>query len=89
MAIGAMYAAQAKGLRVGSDIAITGFDDTPIIQYLTPSLTSVRQPVWDIGQQVISMLTALLSEKPLAETQILVQPKLIVRESTMGHFNPE
>jgi DNA-binding LacI/PurR family transcriptional regulator len=43
MAIGAMHAIQERGLLVGQDMAVTGFDDSPLIQYLHPGLTSVRQ----------------------------------------------
>jgi DNA-binding LacI/PurR family transcriptional regulator len=82
MAIGAMHAVQALGLQVGNDIAITGFDDTPLIQYLTPALTSIRQPVWEIGQQVITMLMGILDEQEKQEKQILLRPQLIVRNSS-------
>ena len=81
MAIGAMHAVQAKGLQVGKDIAITGFDDVPLVQYLKPSLTSVRQPIWEVGQQVIRMLLDLLAEKKTARN-ILLKPRLIVRQSS-------
>ncbi len=82
MAIGAMRAAQERGLQVGVDIAITGFDDYPLVQYLTPPLTSVRQPIWEIGQRIVSMLVALLEGQPLQEKHVLIQPELIVRASS-------
>jgi DNA-binding LacI/PurR family transcriptional regulator len=85
MAIGAIRAAQSKGLRVGVDIAIAGFDDMPAVQYLTPSLTSVRQPIREVGQQVISMLVNILNETPLAAKQILIPPQLVIRASTTGN----
>lgn len=82
MAIGAMHAIQAKGLQVPKDIAVTGFDDVPLVQYLRPSLTSVRQPIWEVGQEVIRMLLDLLAEKIAARKNILLKPRLIVRESS-------
>ncbi len=82
MAIGAMHAVQSHGLCVGEDIAVTGFDDAPMAQYLTPSLTTVRQPVWQIGQQVTAMLLAILDGKTLENPHQLVPPRLIVRDST-------
>lgn len=82
IAIGAMRAIKECGLQVGQDIAVTGFDDVPIIQYLQPALTSVRQPIWEIGRRVIEMLVALLEGSPLPEKQFLIAPQLIVRESS-------
>jgi DNA-binding LacI/PurR family transcriptional regulator len=82
MAIGAMEAARQLGLRVGEDLAITGFDDTPLIQYLNPPLTSVRQPIWEVGQHVIRMLIDILENHPLEERQLLLAPELIVRASS-------
>lgn len=82
MAIGAMHAIQSHGLQVGKDIAVTGFDDVPLVQYLKPSLTSVRQPIWEIGQTVIKLLLALLDGKKDMKDKILLQPHLIVRGSS-------
>lgn len=83
LAVGAMRAIHESGLRVGADIAVTGFDDTPMAQYLTPSLTSVRQPIREIGQSVIDLLVSSLEQVPLSETQIVLSPELIVRESSV------
>ncbi len=83
LAVGAMRAIQESGLRVGADIAVTGFDDTPMAQYLTPALTSVRQPIWQVGQRVIDLLVRSLEQLPLTETQIVLSPELIVRESSL------
>jgi DNA-binding LacI/PurR family transcriptional regulator len=81
MALGVMRAVQDKGLCVGEDIAVTGFDDFPMTQYLMPSLTTVKQPVWHIGEQVVSMLVSILNNEP-ANTKILIKPELIVRDSS-------
>jgi len=82
MAIGAMHAAQARGLQVGKHIAVTGFDDTPAAKYTTPSLTSVSQPIWEIGRQVIDMLVGFLDGREGLEKNILLEPRLVVRDST-------
>ena len=85
MAIGAIWAAKQRGLTVGRDFAIAGFDDAPMVQYLDPPLTSVRQPVWEVGQRIISLLLESISGEPAAEPlDILVEPRLIVRSSTTG-----
>jgi DNA-binding LacI/PurR family transcriptional regulator len=84
MAIGAMRAVAQCGLRVGVDLAVTGFDDTPLAFYIQPSLTSVRQPIWEIGQRLIRlMLDKLASNRPPQPPCILLAPELIVRASTV------
>ena len=82
MAIGALHAIQARGMQAGKDIALTGFDDVPLVQYLTPSLTSVRQPIWEVGQQVMKILIDLLAGKKDLRKNILLKPHLIVRDSS-------
>lgn len=84
MAIGAMNAVRACGLQVGRDIAVTGFDDAPMVQYLAPSLTTVRQPVREVGQRVTSLLLKILDDKPVDDPHQLVIPRLIVRDSSGG-----
>lgn len=82
MAIGAMQAVREIGLMVGKEVAITGFDDTPLIQYLNPPLTSVRQPIWEVGQRVIRMLIDILEGRPLEQRTVLLTPELIIRASS-------
>ncbi len=84
MAIGAMNAIQDRGLEIGRDVAVIGFDDVPMAQYLRPPLTTLRQPIWEIGQRVIAMMLQLLRGEPLTERHILLTPELIVRESSGG-----
>jgi LacI family transcriptional regulator len=67
---------------VGRDIAITGFDDIPLAEHSHPSLTTVRQPIYDIGRRICRMLIRLIQGEKVAERQILLQPELIVRESS-------
>jgi len=82
MAIGAMQAAREVGLEVGVNLAITGYDDTPLIQYLSPPLTSVRQPVWQAGQCAIKILTGIMDGKHAVKSQALLEPQLVVRASS-------
>jgi DNA-binding LacI/PurR family transcriptional regulator len=82
MAIGVMQAIQDSGLKVGQDIAVTGFDDTHLVQYLSPPLTSVHQPIWEIGQRIMSMIVDLLDGRPLLYRYVLLVPQLVVRESS-------
>ena len=82
MALGAISAAQRRGLVVGQDIAITGFDDIPLAEHSHPSLTTVRQPVYEIGRQICRMLIHMILGEELPTRHVLLQPELIVRESS-------
>jgi len=82
IAIGALNDASAAGLIVGQDIAITGYDDIPMAQYFTPSLTTVRQPIATVGQQVVDLLLKQIKGQPIAEKGILLKPELVIRESS-------
>jgi len=84
MAIGAMHAIQEHGLEVGKDIGVSGFDASPYVEYLTPPLTTVAQPVWEVGQQVIEMLVKGLNENNLPEpVGTLLSPTLVIRQSSL------
>lgn len=83
MAIGGMQAAKELGIRIGPELGIVGFDDTPFIRYLSPPLSSLRQPVWEAGHHVIEMLVAILENKPIERRRILLSPELVIRESSL------
>lgn len=82
MAFGAMSAAQERGLVVGEDISITGFDDIPMAEYSHPPLTTLHQPLYQIGGMVCEMLIKLIQGEPLEERYVLLKPELIVRQSS-------
>lgn len=80
-AVGAIHAAQSQGWKVGTDIAIAGFDDAPMAQYLLPPLTTVRQPIRLAGRKCVELLVNLMQGKQPEERQILLKPELIIRAS--------
>ena len=82
MAISVINAATAANLEVGVDLAVVGFDDAPMAGYLRPSLTSLRQPIVDIGERVVTMLIDLVRGGMPVPAQVLLKPRLIVRDST-------
>jgi LacI family transcriptional regulator len=84
MAFGAMQAAQMMGRRVGEDLAVTGFDDIPLAQYANPPLTTVHQPIYEIGQQLTRHLIALIEEEAVEPLRLIIPAELIVRESSGG-----
>lgn len=84
MALGAISAAQQMGLEVGKDVAITGFDNIPLAEHCHPPLTTVHQPIYQIGEMVCEMLIKTVRGEALEEKQIILQPSLMIRQSTTG-----
>jgi len=84
-ALGAMRAIRARGLRVPEDVSVTGFDDLFFAAYLTPALTTVRQPMRRMGQMAMENLFKLMSGQTSGQNsavQVKVEAELIVRGST-------
>ncbi|WP_141432109.1 LacI family DNA-binding transcriptional regulator [Bacillus sp. 03113] len=84
VAIGAIRAAEELGLKVPEDISILGFDDIPIAEAYRPSLTTVRQPIVELGIQSAQMLLQQMQEKDqyVKEVRVLSH-EIIVRESCL------
>ena len=80
IALGALEALQARGIRVPDDIAVTGFNDKLESRFSTPPLTSVTAPFYELGERVIEMLAALIGGETIPE-KVVVPSKLIVRQS--------
>mgnify|MGYP001061797605 CR=1 FL=1 len=81
MALGVIITAQKRGLRIGEDLAVVGYDDIPQAENNLPSLTTIHQPIYKIGSKVCEMLVSILKGDVLEEKQIIMKPTLIVRES--------
>ncbi len=82
IAVGVMNAAAAAGLAVGRDLAVTGYDDSALAQFLHPPLTSVRQPIAAVGRHLVAQLLAQLRDEPVPEAHLMLRPELVVRESS-------
>jgi LacI family transcriptional regulator len=82
MAIGAMNRIDQAGLTVGQDIAVGGFDDIPMSAFVNPPLTTIHQPIYDIGRETCSMLIDILNDRTLANGKKILSPELIVRKSS-------
>ena len=84
MAIGAMRAAREHGLSVGRELSVVGFDDITLAEHANPPLTTVRQPIYEVGQRVCRMLVQVLAGKSMAEEgyQVLFEPELVIRDSS-------
>jgi LacI family transcriptional regulator len=80
-ALGVMYALAQHGIDVPADVAVTGFDDIPIARHLRPQLTTVRQPIQEIGATAFDVLHSMISNGASAERDVLLPTRLIVRAS--------
>jgi LacI family transcriptional regulator len=81
-AIGAMRVARERAIRVPEDLSIVGFDDSEIAAIVTPALTTVRQPMAEMGRMAVSLLVRILDHQRLEALHIELKTRLIVRNST-------
>lgn len=82
-AIGAVRALKEAGLRVPEDVSVVGFDDIQSAAYATPSLTTVRQPLTEMGERGAQVLLERISNREAAyPAEIVMAPELVIREST-------
>ena len=82
MAFGAMYALREAGLDCPSDMSIVGFDDIRLARFSTPSLTTVRQPMREIGRRTVQLLLDIIEGKVTERVNITLEHELVVRGST-------
>ena len=82
MAAGALSVLRDYGRRVPEDVAVIGFDDSPSALSCRPQLTTVRQPVEDMGAEMVRLVLARIADPGLAPTSVIFDPTLIVRQST-------
>lgn len=81
MAIGAISALNEHGFNIPEDMSIIGFDDIAVSEYITPALTTVEQPTVEIGKKAAEMLLAILNKQPIEQPHVVINSKLIVRNS--------
>ena len=82
IAIGAVQAARARGLNVPGDLSIVGFDDVEGATIVSPALTTVRQPLAEMGRTGVSLLNRLLERQRFEPLHVELATRLVVREST-------
>jgi DNA-binding LacI/PurR family transcriptional regulator len=84
MAIGALRALEDRRLVAGRDVAVIGFDDSPVAGVIRPGLTSVRQPLEAVAEKVIELLLDHLAGARTRPAHVLIPPALVVRDSSTG-----
>jgi DNA-binding LacI/PurR family transcriptional regulator len=82
MAMGTLRALEDRDLRAGAEVAVTGFDDSPLATVVRPGLTSVRQPLEAVAERVIEVLLGHLSGSRTDPARVLLDPALVVRDSS-------
>ena len=80
-AVGLLSVAKERGIRIPEDIAVIGFDDLPIAQLSTPTLTTIRQPIKEIVEAAFKMVTIQREEILKNPKRVLFKPELIIRKS--------
>jgi DNA-binding LacI/PurR family transcriptional regulator len=81
-ALGVYAAVQQRGLRVPDDLSVVGFDDVPVSQWVTPPLTTVRQPIAELAALAVRTLLAHQDGTDVPEGRVELSTKLVVRGST-------
>jgi DNA-binding LacI/PurR family transcriptional regulator len=82
MALGAIRAARRTGLTVPDDVSVVGFDDSALMSFTDPPLTTVRQPIEPMCRAAIELLVSQIAGTGLPHDEVLFEPELVVRGST-------
>lgn len=89
LAMQAIRAIRDEGLCMPEEVSVVGYDDAPLSAYLAPGLTTVRQPLQEIGQKGVKKLVQLIEGQIEPGSAHLFAPELIVRGSTAPALRPD
>jgi LacI family transcriptional regulator len=82
MALGAMAYLREHGIAIPQDVSLVGFDDIPEARFFSPALSTVRQDFSDLGRKGLEYLVAMIENPEEEKRQYVIQPQLIIRESS-------
>lgn len=82
MAVGALEALGENGKNVPHDVAVVGFDNIYLSKVVTPKLTTISQPTYQMGAKAAEMLLSIINNAPMDEQQVFFTPQLVVRASS-------
>lgn len=82
MTLGVLEALNKHDLRIPDDISIVGFDDLPWAKAISPPLTAVKQPAYEMGQKAAELFFKRVEDPSREAEEIVLEPKLVIREST-------
>lgn len=86
---GVYRALDENGLRIPEDVSVVGFDDMPYAAWLTPALTTVRQPLLEMGRTAAAMLLRLIAGGPVDNIRVELSTPLVVRSSCSPPSRPQ
>lgn len=81
IAIGVINALRENNIRIPEEVKVVGFDDISILRYMKPSITTIRQPIYEMGKEAVNILNSILEKKDATMTKIL-KTELIERGSS-------
>jgi DNA-binding LacI/PurR family transcriptional regulator len=81
MALGAMRAIHEAGLNIPEDVALIGFDDLPSATYSNPPLTTVRQPIYQLGFNAVEILIDQIENHVTPARRVILDTELVIRGS--------
>ena len=81
LALGAMQAIQKKNFHIPEDFSVIGFNDIELASFVYPPLTTIRQPMLEMGALAVKMLIKIIEEGEFNQGKVILKPELIVRES--------
>jgi LacI family transcriptional regulator len=82
IAVGVIRAARERGIRIPEDLSVVGFDDAEEAVLVTPTLTTVRQPLQEMGRMAVSLLSRLLEKQSVEGLRVELATRLVPRESS-------
>jgi DNA-binding LacI/PurR family transcriptional regulator len=82
MGVGALSALQAAGRAVPDDVAVVGFDDSPLAAQAQPPLSSVRQPIEEMGREMAQLLIRMISSRERIARRVILATELVIRASS-------
>lgn len=82
MAVGAMHLANERRVHCPDDLSIIGYNDAPLTAHLTPALTTVRLPGYEVGRLAAELVVSLIEESEQPPSSVMLAPELVVRDST-------
>jgi DNA-binding LacI/PurR family transcriptional regulator len=83
MAIGAMLAIKERGFRMPKDIGLVGFNNEPVVSLVTPGISSVDQPGFELGKTAAKLFIERMHNENMDNIEIVLKPRLVVRESSL------
>jgi LacI family transcriptional regulator len=82
MAVAVLQEARARGIAVPEDLSVVGFDDATISRITLPAITTVRQPLEEIGRMAVTLLTRMIEGQTVDPLRLVMGARLVVRDST-------